>query len=165
MKAKKETCPECGSPVRRIRGDYDATKLFGIPVTLRNIEIHRSDCGDSPVIPRAAQINRALARAVIRKPYRLGGAEIRFLRKFLRMKGEDFARLIHVDRTTLSKWENDEDPVGDQSDRLIRAVTLGLGEGLQDELVAGIRAFPEIKSAVRRIRIEIEPESLTYEYA
>jgi len=157
---KREVCSECGSPIKWTRGDFDGTVLFGIPVTLLNIPIGRSDCGESPVIYRIEQVNRAIARAVIRKPYRLTGAEIRFLRKFLQMKGEDFAKLIHVDRTTLSKWENDEDPVGDQSDRLIRAVALGLGGGLKDELEEGIRAFAKIKPTARKVRIELDPERL-----
>jgi len=61
---------------------------------------------------------RILALAVIKKPYRLTGEEVRFLRKYLRLT--EFSRLIHVDKTTLSKSENNDDRLGDQSDRLIR---------------------------------------------
>src|SRR5262245_6620865 len=125
MAMRREDCADCGGEAKTVRTDYDASQLFGVPVTLLNIEVVRcAKCGDSPILFRAARIHRRIAMQVIRKRYRLTGAEVRFLRKFVQMKGEDFAKLLHVDRTTLSKWENDEDQVGEQSDRLIRAIAL-----------------------------------------
>jgi hypothetical protein len=39
-----------------------------------------------------------------------------------------------------TKWENNEDRVGDQSDRLIRLIALGLGEALKEESERVIRS-------------------------
>ena len=89
----------------------------------------------------AENLMRALALAVIRKPYRLRGEEVRFLRKFLRMTGEELPRLLHVDKTTLSKWEHSEDPVGDQSDRLLRLIALGWGPGIKAKFEETVKYF------------------------
>jgi DNA-binding transcriptional regulator YiaG len=66
------------------------------------------------------KLHRAIGLVVVRKPARLTGAEVRFLRKLLGYSGADFARHIGVDPTVVSKWENDQQPIGEQSDRLLR---------------------------------------------
>src|SRR5208282_941911 len=43
-----------------------------------------------------------------------------FSRKHMDLRQEEFARLLRVHKTTLSKWENNEDPIGLQSDLLAR---------------------------------------------
>ncbi len=118
-----------------------------------------------PIIPQINQLMQVLALAVIHKKYRLKGEEVRFLRKYLHMTGEEFASVIHVDKATLSKWENNDDPVGQNSDRLIRLVAFALGDGLKEQLQALIRNFPEIRDDARRVGIQIDAENLTYEYA
>jgi transcriptional regulator with XRE-family HTH domain len=40
------------------------------------------------------------------------------------MTAEKLATLLGVDKTTVSKWENNADPVGDQSERLLRTLVL-----------------------------------------
>lgn len=128
-------CSNCGAPARVAHGTYGLKEVGLKNVVLQGVEIVKCPkCkNEDPVIPNMNGLMRALALAVIEKPYRLTGEEVRFLRKYLRLTGEEFSRLIHVDKTTLSKWENNDDRVGDQSDRLIRLVTLGLGEGLKSE--------------------------------
>ena len=98
------------------------------------IEVIRcAKCGNrDPIIPRVNDLMRLLALAVVAMPQKLAGEEVRFLRKSLKMSGDEFSSLIHVDKTTFSKWENNEQAIGDQSDRLIRAVTMvsgGVSEG------------------------------------
>src|SRR5208337_879358 len=140
-------CSNCGAHARVVHGTYELKQVGLNNVVLQGIEIVKCPkCkNEDPIIPNMNGLMGALALAVIEKPYRLTGGEVRFLRKFLRLTGEGFSRLIHVDKTTLSKWENNDDRVGDQSDRLIRLVALGLGEGLRDESARVIRSFPQIK--------------------
>jgi len=69
--------------------------------------------------------------------YKLCDEEVRFLRTYLHMYATDFAKLLGVHKSTLSKWENNEDPLGSANERLIRSVTLALGEGLKDRVEAG----------------------------
>jgi transcriptional regulator with XRE-family HTH domain len=54
----------------------------------------------------------------------LTGPEIRFLRKFLGLSGVDFARRMGVAPEVVSKWEHDKDPIGGQSDRLLRMMVV-----------------------------------------
>lgn len=123
-------------------------------------------CGNvDPVIPRLNHIMRVLAEAVTRKPSKLRGEEIRFLRKYLNMTGSAFASLIGADQTTLSKWENNEDQPGDRSDRLIRAVAVSLGEGLGPSASAVVRTFPGIERTSRVTGYMLDVEHQTCEYA
>ena len=163
---RREKCANCGTRAAVVRANYPF-KESGLQVILNGIEIIKCrKCGnEDPIIPRFEQLIRILALAVIYKPYKLRGEEVRFLRHYLRMNGEEFSRLLHIDKTTLSKWENNEDRVGDQSDRLIRTIALGLGDGLKDELESAIRKFPKIRSANRKLTIRLDPETLSYRYA
>jgi len=70
-----------------------------------------------------------------------------------------------VDKATLSKWENDEDPVGVQSDLLIRFLALALGDGLQDKTSAAVAGFQNISLRRKPVRIELAARTLDYRYA
>ncbi len=159
-------CTNCGADARVVRGSYDFVESGLKYVRLQDIELIVCDrCGNiDPIIPRVNDLMRTLAVAVIAKPYRLAGDEIRFLRKYLRMTGDEFARLIHINRTNLSKWENDEHKIGAQSDRLIRAIALSLGEGLKVKLEEVIRKFPEIQDEPAAVRIDVNTEKMSYKY-
>ena len=164
---RKEQCSKCGAGARVIRGSYRFRESGLRHVILHGIEIIRCPaCGnEDPIIPRLNRLMQVLALSLVNKPYRLRGEEIRFLRKYLGKTGEEFARLIHVDKTTLSKWENNDDPVGYQSDRLIRLLVLALGEGLQSFTASTVEAFPGIKDRKPAVRIEIDSEKMSYQYA
>jgi transcriptional regulator with XRE-family HTH domain len=106
------------------RGDYPFPES-GLPnVVLLDIPLLKCpDCRQvEPLIPRAKHLIRALAQAVLHKPAKLCGAEIRYLRKHIGWKAVELARLMGVDKTTISKWENDQDLIGPQSDRLLRSL-------------------------------------------
>lgn len=95
----------------------------GLPnVVLAGVEVRRCpSCGHHElVLPRVAELHRTIAHAIIHKRARLSGLEVRFLRKYLGWSGVDFARHIGVDPSTVSNWENDKDPIGSTSDRLLR---------------------------------------------
>ncbi len=164
---KTIACSNCGTEARVVRGSY-LFKDSGLRnVVLQGIEIVRCPkCGnEDPIIPGVNDLMRTLALAVTRKPYRLAGEEVRFLRKYLKMTGDEFSRLIHVDKTTLSKWENNEDPVGEQSDLLVRSVALALGEGLQEKHAEYVRFFSQIRVARRRVKIELNSQTMEFQYA
>jgi putative zinc finger/helix-turn-helix YgiT family protein len=164
MKGKE--CSNCGAPGRVVHGTYELREVGLKNVVLQGIEIVKCPkCrNEDPIIANMNGLMRALALAVIEKPCRLTGEEVRFLRKYLRLTGEEFSRLIHVDKSTLSKWENNEDRVGDQSDRLIRLVAVGLGEGLKEESERVIRSFPQIKGKPHAVGIQMNAATLSYQY-
>jgi DNA-binding transcriptional regulator YiaG len=159
-------CTNCGAHARTVRGSYDFAECGLKNVRLLGIEmIVCDDCGNAdPVIPRVSALMRLLAAALIAKPYRLAGAEIRFLRKYLRLTGDELCRLMHVNRASLSKWENGEDRIGPQSDRLIRAIALSLGEGLNVMLEQAIRKFPEIQDQPASVGIDMDTEKMSYRF-
>jgi putative zinc finger/helix-turn-helix YgiT family protein len=106
----------------------------GLPnVVLVGVEIRRCpSCGHHDlVLPRVTELHRTIADWVIHKRARLGGAEVRFLRKYLGWSGVDFARHVGVDPSTVSNWENDRDPIGPASDRLLRLM-VAHGASVQD---------------------------------
>jgi putative zinc finger/helix-turn-helix YgiT family protein len=163
---KATECSNCGAAARVVRGTYDLKEVGLKNVVLQGIKIVKClKCkNEDPIIANMNGLMRALALAVTEKPYRLTGEEVRFLRKYLRLTGEEFSRLIHVDKTTLSKWENNEDRVGDQSDRLIRLVALGLGQGLKKESERVIRSFPQIRGRPHPVGIQMNATTLSYQY-
>lgn len=95
----------------------------GLPnVVIVGAEVRRCPaCGHHElVLPRVTELHRTIALAVIHKPARLSGPEVRFLRKYLGWSGVDFAEHAGVDPSTVSNWENDKDAIGPSSDRLLR---------------------------------------------
>lgn len=160
-------CSQCGSMAKVTRGTYQFKESGLSYVYLKGIQlINCQECETvDPIIPHVNELMRVLVLAVIARPYRLGGAEIRFLRKFLGKTGEEFADILSVDRSTLSKWENNDDPVGEQSDRLIRTVTLALDDNLKERLREVINSFPRISEQSHDDQIKIDPARMSYEYA
>jgi putative zinc finger/helix-turn-helix YgiT family protein len=120
MTKKCRTCHDGVMTVARENYRYIES---GLPnVVLVGVEVRRCPaCGIVELpLPRVTELHRVIATAVIHKPARLSGAEVRYLRKHLGWSGEDFAAHMGVDPSTVSKWENDKEPIGPGSDRLLR---------------------------------------------
>jgi len=79
--------------------------------------------------------------------------------------GETLARLLGVDKTTLSKWENNQIPIGANSDRLIRAVALALGPESKADIEKAIRGFTEISDERESVLLELDVKDFTVHYA
>jgi len=160
-------CSVCGSPAKVARGSYPFAEC-GLPnVVLQGVKLIRCNkcSNEDAIIPRLNELMRVLALAVVFKPYRLRGEDVKFLRKYLKMTNDEFARLIHIDKTNLSKWENNHDKIGPQSDRLIRVMAVVLGEGLREELEAVIKSFPNIQGTRSNVRIDMDADNGSYQYA
>lgn len=121
---KCESCSKGEMVTRRENFRYKGSGLPG--VTLRNVEVSRcSACGEYEVsIPRIEALHRAIALDLIEKPTRLTPEEIRFLRKYIGLSGADFAKMMHVDPSTVSRWEKGIQPMGEVSDTLLRTHVL-----------------------------------------
>jgi len=99
----------------------------GLPnVTLKDVEIRRCPkCGNQEVlIPRVAELHRAIALALVHKPARFLGAEVRYLRKYMGWSGVDFASRMGVNPETVSRWENEKEAISSTSDRLLRLIVV-----------------------------------------
>jgi putative zinc finger/helix-turn-helix YgiT family protein len=115
-------CVECGTAMvtKRENRRYEAG---GLPhVVLLGVEVRRCPkCGaEEMAIPRVEELHRVIAQALIRKPARLAGSEIRYLRKYLGWSSMDFASRMGAARETVSRWEGGASPIGTQADRLLR---------------------------------------------
>jgi DNA-binding transcriptional regulator YiaG len=53
-----------------------------------------SPAHEDPVLHRMDDLMRAVALAVVQKPYRLTAEEVRFVRKYLHLTGQEFAKLL-----------------------------------------------------------------------
>lgn len=158
-------CSNCDASARRVRANYPF-KESGLPnVILKGVETIRcTECGNAdPIIPRANELMKQLVLAVVEKPHGLTGQEVRFLRKHLGMSGSTFASHLGVDRSVVSRWENGHDPIGPQSDRLIRTVAISLG-GLKNRAEQVVRKFSIIADGSKTVKIEINAEELSFEY-
>lgn len=91
-------------------------------VYLTNIDLRVCDaCGTKvPRLRRMPELHSTIARAVAMQPCPLRGQDIRFLRKQLGFSAKEWATLLRTDASTLSRWENDQQEIGTQSDCLIR---------------------------------------------
>lgn len=115
-------CTTCGSPMREGHGPHRYRECGLSNVWLVDIEINPCTGCDNVAygIWRIELLHRTIAEAVIHKPTRLRGEEVRFLRKTLGWSGVDFARHMGVAVETVSRWETDAAPIGPQADRLLR---------------------------------------------
>ena len=90
-------------------------------VYLVGIRYVHCECGqEAAEIPAAKQLLNLIARNVVEQPFALSGDQIRFLRKRLGKKQEDFAKQIGIEIETLSRVENGHLPASERTDKFIR---------------------------------------------
>ncbi len=156
MKNKNMKCYSCSknTQIKKVQKyQYTGTGLENI--FLDNIEIRFCDnCEmESPVIPKILILHNTIANAIVCKRTLLSGAEIRFLRKNLRIKSQDWAKLLRTDKSVYSRWENDLQSVSPQSDLLIRYLYLRLLEERKDirlekKIVESLSDMTDEKTAI-----------------
>ena len=103
---------------------YDALGLPG--VVLAGVTVgHCTNCGDRTVsIPDMEGLLRLLAATVASKPYALTGKEIRFLRTWLGWSGNTFAKRLHSNPSTVSRWAAGKQPMSAGSELALRLYVL-----------------------------------------
>lgn len=128
---KSEVCTSCDERVifkRTIVGryKYDESGLENVfLVNVPALECPR--CGfQSVIIPNPDQLHFIIAEAVVRKPFKLSGKEVRFLRTQLGFSGFDFSKEIGFSHENLSRVENSRLEVSDELDKEIRLKYVGL---------------------------------------
>lgn len=86
-------------------------------------EVHATPHGDAVSIHDVDGLHRAIARAVVRSPKPIDGAEFRFLRKHLDLSQKALANLIGAEEQNLYRWERFRSKaVPGMADRLIRVL-------------------------------------------
>ena len=118
-------CDSCNGKIKTLkRQTYQFIESGLDNVYLENITIEKCQNCDvvSPLLPKLGKLLETLACAVLLQPFPLCGADIKLLRKHLGLKAKEWAVLLRVDVSTLSRWENGEQQIGSQSDAWIRAL-------------------------------------------
>lgn len=167
MKAKREQCSNCDNLARIAKGNYEMEEM-GLPVLLEDIDIITCDaCGvKEPIIPNMSDLMRGIALLVVCKPCKLDGQEIRFLRTYVGKGSAEFAKLLHLDKTTFSKMENENREVGSQTDKLIRFLVFALSPELLDKLNRLVEELPEIEDCEgKHGGIQVDAGTLQCQYA
>ncbi len=95
-------------------------------VYLDGLEVREcAECGDVLVrIPRVEELHRRLAEGVATKEQRLSPDEIRFLRKYLGLSGQDLARRLKVRPETVSRWEHGKQSLRESVELALRLLAL-----------------------------------------
>ena len=167
--AEQLKCSLCGADANIVRGSYEFD--CGLDVVLQGIElVHCTACDNAdPIIPQMGGLMCSIALAVVEKPYGMTGRELRFLRTYMGATGVELSQLLGIDKTTLSKWENGKQLIGEQSDRLIRSITTSLSDALEAHTKQVVQNFASIEKAPKSVRYEFEGfdsgEPLTHRYA
>ncbi len=158
---------ECGETSIAVRGDYLFLESGLDNVVLRKAKLLKcNQCGSvTPVLSKINQLTQIIASALVLKPSELTGKEIRFLRKYIGLTGEQFGRKLGLTKEHVSRIENEKLPVGAQTERLIRYVSISANPDLQVEVSQLLELLDTIKNEPQKERIEINPVTGSFEYA
>lgn len=114
-------CPNCGSKMRQMKGNYHYTESGLSNVVLTGVIIRACSCGEKmPVIPDIEGLHRAIAIGIVKSKTLLTGEGIRFVRKEMQLKAVDLAKLLSVNKVSISRWESGKEPIGHANDKLMR---------------------------------------------
>jgi transcriptional regulator with XRE-family HTH domain len=157
----------CGEQAKVIRGDYLFLESGLNNVTLRGIELLKCDaCGNTtPVLSKINNLMQVLASALVHKPSQLTGREVRFLRKYIGLTGEQFGKKLGLTKEHVSRIENDKYQVGAQTDRLIRFLAISASSSLENEIKPLFNQLEAIKNEAIQGRIEVNLATGSFEYA
>lgn len=122
-----EKCHICGDPLVTIKDQpYEYTEC-GLNVTLLGITQYTCHgCGEEfAAIPSPQKLHRIIGIEICRnKKALLQPKEIVFLRKELRLKAKELAKVLGVSDSVVSRWENGKADIGEGNDRLLRSIFL-----------------------------------------
>lgn len=114
-------CPACQSAELVV-----ATETIQHPAlpsaVLVGVEVSRCPaCGEwIQRIPRVEDLDRLIARLLIKKPGPLDRTEFRFLRKWLGLSGRDLAQVVNRTPETIYRYEGGDLPIAPEIDKLLR---------------------------------------------
>ena len=146
-------CPTCRQQMETQRENHRYAECGLDNVFLDGIEIHSCPCGERIVsIPKLAQLHELIAFAVATQAARLTGPEVRFLRKYLGWSGVQFAEVMGVDPTTVSRWETGTAPMGTGVERALRLAVVRL-RPLEDYPTENLATISKDEAPRETIRI------------
>jgi transcriptional regulator with XRE-family HTH domain len=112
-----------------------------------------------PIIPKIGDLHRLIADWLLEKPTRLNGPELRFLRKNAGFPGNQFAALLGVSASHLSRAEHGHSALGLSTDRLARLIVATASEGERPRealLELASKLAKRSKMAIKRPTFKLE---------
>jgi len=130
-------CLKCSSPFRRTRGDHRYVESgLSFVVLSQCILLVCIACDVSAaVLPNAETLHIAIVEKLLRVPARFTGEVIRFVRRSLKLTGDEFAGLLGTSRVEVSRWENEH---------------------------SGMHGLTELRLRLQMIDLLLPPESATH---
>lgn len=155
-------CYDCGKMMIGKRQNYSYQEVGLRSVVLLNIVVYNCKCGAIvPEIPYAGLLHNRIAMSVLEKKALLSGEEIRFIRKAAGFSATELARVLGMEKETVSRWENEKQAIGKDSDRLLRAVCFARTM----ERLAGVNtqqiADKDLAGSLTRLQTMIRSVNLT----
>lgn len=142
--------------------DYHYTESGLDNVYLGDVNIYKCQCGEEIAsIPDLVEVNSAICHCLIKKRAHLSGEELKFLRKNAGMSAKSFAEYIGVNKSTLSRWENNKQCIDKSNDRLVRLIYANIKRMSQDEIGCLLKeTIREIQDREQEAIINIPIEKL-----
>jgi DNA-binding transcriptional regulator YiaG len=112
-------------------------KELGFPILLINSPMIRVR-GELVPDVNFKDLQRAVFCLLVVKPSRLSGAEIRFVRKYLRLRQSDLAEVLNMaNHSVVSQWESREDePAGmDYNTEVLLRIWMAARAGQEDRVI------------------------------
>ena len=158
---------ECGDQVTAFRGDYLFLESGLDNVTLRGVKLLKCNkCGNvTPVLSKINELMRVIASAVVLQPSSLTGKQIRYLRKYIGLTGEQFGKKLGLTKEHISRLETEKHSVGEQTDRLIRYLAISTDPALQRMIAQLFERLDHIKGESQPERIEVNLANGSFRYA
>jgi len=155
-------CLDCNKDMTVAKEVYHYTESGLDNVYLHNVEVYRCECGEEfASIPAIIKLNSVIGLNLIKKKTYLSGNEIRFLRKNAGLNAKSFAEFIGVNKSTLSRWENNKQDIDKSNDRLVRLVYANM-KGIPQEEIRNLlkEIIREISQRGQSTNINISVDSL-----
>ncbi len=135
---------------------------FGFPVYLLNVPMIEVRGHWTPDINYSA-LSKRLLRALAKKPARLTGNELRFIRNSFELTLKEFAEKFYVSHPAVIKWEKAEnEPTNMQwaTEKDIRMFVHLQVEGKEDLVTIYKRLRPQASRRKRKTKIDVQEEVL-----
>lgn len=128
-------CIECGTETEGQRRDREMLLDLPYKVVVQDAPFEKCpNCGaEYEGLENPTETLAVLARWISRRPGRLHGTEVRFIRNSLAWTQAQLGRKLGVAPETVSRWETSSKPVGYQSELALRFLVLA-GSQVADQL-------------------------------
>lgn len=128
-------CIECGgtTEARQQSRELQLDLPYNVVVHDAPVEVCPNCGAEYGGIAAPQRTFHAVADWIARRPGRLHGSEVRFLRNTMGWSQEQLGRRLGVAMETVSRWENARKPVGYQSELALRFLIL-VGDAVADQL-------------------------------